>query len=288
MDWSKTKTVIIVGLIFTNLAILFFLFVSPYKNYSGTVDEASIDKVYSDENIEVADKEIIGTKKLSRYNASFIRFDVKSILKDFSKDKSGNIITGNFVWKVKENFKLRAEKADASSLQKKYMDSAYDNLDNFEVVEIDENKLKIIENFMSDKIGFDIEKEFLIARKYRNLYYVEYVQKFKNYFLEGAYIKILLEDDDILTYEQKWCDLEEIKQEYINTADYNSIMYRLLREIYQLKKLDKYSEGVRIVESRLGYGFGSEGYKVELKFGEVLAFYRFRTQMGDLIYIDAM
>lgn len=288
MDWSRTKTVIIIGLIITNLSILYLLFSSPSKNFMREEKRLKIDIVFEKENININQKENIKEMNLKKYNASFINLDAsKYVLSNGSENSEVLQMGEDLEWKTVSGYKLTASKRNKTEAQVNYLMDMNSYVNDFEVIN-DDVILKKMDEFIKEKIKLDLDKELVVAKKYKDIYYIEYAQVFEGYFLEGSYIKILTQKDHILSYNQKWCEVEAVNNSTITTESYNNIMYRLLREIYNLKELEKYSGNVNIVESKLGYGFGSDGYDIQLKFGEIVPFYRFKTDVGDVFYIDAM
>ena len=296
MDWSRTKTVMIIALILANLFVAYFIFFDNFSFHKDSVGvEESMMKILNKERIFFETQAQIDSSTINKLQAHSIDMDLKKMVIDseYLRVDDRNYID-DYVWAVSPDNSLDADYvaisddikkriADIKEDEKNTVTGFYNNADIK-----DKNKLiETAEAFISKYLNLTFNKELLYIRRYDDLYRVYYLQKFNDFLISGGYIDVIIYHGKVLSFSQRWYDIEEIQSQLV-TDDYVDIMYKLLREVKNLRANDQFNNEIKITQIEFGFGFYDDNHSLQVKYGELTPYYIFKTDDGYMIKVDAM
>lgn len=283
MDWDKIKNIIIINLLILNIIIGYIYFQGNSYKSNKNLDNKVIYGVLKDNNIDLNIDE--------------------SKIKNFPNVKVQYINAFNFFDYVDSKYKIISDQKyilklvlTEEELQKYYI---YKNNKEY-LYNIYEEKVQnqnlykdIVELFLNtNKLynkNYEIQEikkiNILDDNKFEDNYVsIECIQIFDEYFLDGAYMKFLLKNDEVIYFEMKWCNIEYIKNDEILAINKNIAFYKLMREIMS----SNFKGKKNIISVKRGYTFNNFKYNSELVEGEVFPLFRFVSEDGDIYDINAM
>lgn len=296
MDWSRTKTVMIIALILANLFVAYFIFFDNLNFYKDSASvEESMMNILKRERIFFEMQTRINSGTINKLQAHSIDMDLKKMLLDSKhlRVDERNYID-DYVWSVSPENSLDADYiaisdevkkriAEMKSQEKSTVAGFY-NSDEIK----DKNKvIEVAQAFMSKYLSLNFDKELLYVRRYDDLYRVYYLQKFNEFLISGGYIDVIVYHGRVLSFSQRWYDIEEIQSQLV-TDDYVDIMYKLLREVKNFRTKNQFDKEITITEVEFGFGFYDDNHSLQVKYGELTPYYIFKTDDGHIIKVDAM
>lgn len=293
MDWSRTKTVMIFALILANLFVAYFIF---FDHFDFSMDEAaledSINKILQQEDISISMEADINKRIVRKLYAHSMNMDLKKYVKNADTTQvADRTYIDNYVWVMSADNSLECDYiAMSDALKQKIANLMYDSQDAIQGYQKGEHigeYSKVVEaaqKFIDKNLLQDFDKELFYVRKYKDLYQVYFLQKFEDSLITEGYINIILYNEKVMKYSQRWYDVEKTESEII-TDDYTNTMYKLLREVKQVKRRSK---KIDIVDYDLGFSFYDKDHLLQVKYGELTPYYMFKTRDADIIKVDAI
>lgn len=229
MDWAKSKNILIVAFIITNIFLIYNIQGGIYK-----VDEtvAIDDKIVKDTKNILKEKDIIVEAQVPKTVIEMAPIDVE--YERYDKKDIQKLVKSND-WNISvENEKLLRLRTEALS-------------DNYFMAR--EDAYRIAENFIK-KLEFNNSGETLWnIVEYNNRYEVIFKQTYKAKFLENSYMKVLVSTNGVEEFERIW--LKPI----IKDRNKREIMPATKALLKVIDKLEGESKPVQIREISLGYWF---------------------------------
>ena len=296
MDWSRMKTVIIIALLLANLFIAYFVFFDDIDFYRDSESlQKTIAEILDAEKISFMTKERISPVAIHKFQAHSIHMNLEKMVNNSEELRVFNRnYIDDYLWEVSSDNSLDADYIAISdnlrakiNMIKEEASSKAGSFYNNVSAEDQERVLEVVEAFVLKNLKMKFEKELLYVKKYEDLYHVHYLQKFNDYLISGGYIDAVVYHGRILSYSQRWYDIEEIDAR-LTTDDYIDVMYKLLREVKEFRKRHQFEDRVEIVEIRMGLGFYDDNHSLQVKYGELTPYYIFKTKEGHIIKVDAL
>lgn len=296
MDWSRTKTVIIIALLLANLFIAYFVFFDDIDFYRDTKPlQNTMLEILDAEKISFETNRTISPMSIHKLQAHSIHMNLEKMVND-SQDLrvyDRNYID-DYLWAVSADNSLDADYVAISDSLKMKIDMIKEEAASkagafYNDVRVEARKkvLDVVEAFIAKNLKMKFEKELLYIKKYEDLYHVRYLQKFDDYLISGGSIDAIVYHGRVLSYSQRWYDIEEIDAR-LTTDDYVDVMYKLLREVKDFRKTYQFEDPIEIVEIRMGLGFYDDSHSLQVKYGELTPYYIFKTKEGHVIKVDAL
>ncbi|MDM8534877.1 hypothetical protein QUF55_09285, partial [Clostridiaceae bacterium HSG29] len=268
MDWRKTKTILILALVFMNI----FLIVVFLKNNDNNKDNLS------DELIKILEaKGILFEKKDYEFPNDLKRIYVD--YNEYNKESIARRFLGNSYMKSNEVY-----------LNKDYyFDITEDNTLTFNKrgVSLGENKTTIdesifIANEFIESVGFLEDSVKLVESKLINDYIVlNYRKVVDNRFIEKSYMTLEIFNDRIVNFERKW-----LNHNVVDTGKNNIISFE--NALYKFESKLKGKTDIVVKDIELGYVLENDIFIQNIQSGEAFPYYKFYLDNGNEIYIEAI
>lgn len=293
MDWSRTKTVMIFALILANLFVAYFIF---FDRIDFSMEEdalnVSVNRILKERGIELLLQEKVGKRTLPKLYAHSMDMNLKKYVKNAdTKRVQDRSYINSYIWIRTEDNGLECDYiAISDNLKQRIAHLIYDSQDAIAGYQkgnhpADYSKqVEIAQKFIEENLLQDFDKELFYVRKYKDLYQVYYLQKFEDYLITDGYIDIILYNDRVMKYSQRWYDVEKTQAQIV-ADDYANTMYKLLREV---KNMPSQREELHIVDYDLGFSFYDSDHLLQVKYGELTPYYIFKTEDSDIIKVDAI
>lgn len=296
MDWSRTKTVMIIALILANLFVAYFIFFDNFSFYKDSVGvEESMMSILKKEKISFETSASFDSSTINKLQAHSINMDLKKMVidsKNLRVDDRNYI--DDYIWMVSSDNSLDADYVAISDELKRrigdvkgYEKGTMTGFYNSDDIQDRDRVIDVAESFMSKYLNLSFDKELLYVRRYDDLYRVYYLQKFNDYLISGGYIDVIIYHGKVLSFSQRWYEIEEIQSQLV-TDDYVDIMYKLLREVKAFRSKNRFEKELKITEVEFGFGFYDDNHSLQVKYGELTPYYIFKTDDGHIIKVDAM
>lgn len=279
MDWVKTKNILIIGLLITNLILAYQIYRS--------------DSLFNQNSVEEDDsvKEIVGIleKKNIRINLDKVNYYTKlmDIEVAYERNKPDEVAS-----KLLNRYNVNANGAFENAnytlaFPHKAMeiDMKYKNVPKtLSTIPMEEAKL-VSDNFLRS-LGF-YSTDVLIANtqesKSNGSYEFQYKQRYKDLFLEDSSMTVTIHDGKVIAFTRKWLEVTR-------TSDMERII------IPPSKALLNFSAGFEnplkttmiITSIELGYRLSGVQFKGDISSGDALPYWRISTSSGQTYFIEAI
>ncbi|MEJ8552772.1 two-component system regulatory protein YycI [Tepidibacter sp. Z1-5] len=250
MDWSKSKTILIIAFILTNIVLGYNLYINVFRYDSQDIFSDSsinnLNKLLSTKNISIntqIPKEIPSLSTLS------IKYE------DLSKSDLDAVFKGSGLYKIQNKHIMYNGKSD---------------INDFDINECTSFTKKFLK-----KYNFDDDTYLKSTINKQDCIEIIYTGKYKDYFLEDSYMKFVFYDNKDFLFERLWIvPIEEKKQKKRVISSVEAIM-----SAYSQMPKDSV-----INEIRLGYYFESNNMDIEQ--GDIGPVWRLKVN-NEYIYIKA-
>lgn len=284
MEWSKTKNILIIALIVTNLIIGYFIWSKSMDK--DIVDEnsrvADLISILSTQHIDVSSVRLPTIETMPVINAAFIGYDLDVLAPIMLKDPYEKL----------ENSEGQVEYIDGDyrlSLENQYTMRLIaiedENLDTPIVYPTIDTAKQIAESFISGNLHLNDDYEFVRSELTGTGIELIYSQTFSNYFIEGSYMKIIINGDHVKSLERKWLSISYEEDESTSLIPFSVALFRLLGEVYnEESEIDR-----KVIDSiTIGYSLKGSIFNTDILSGEASPYYKFHTTSGEVYLIEAL
>lgn len=279
MDWSKAKTILIVGFLVTNV-ILFTVLLSNERQMEPTIKQEFVEeviKLLKNKDISIDTEISREVPSLKTLIVEYDMVDISKVNKDFFLDKgfieygekgSIEILNDDELVSIKNNKILKYEN--------KGKNRKYNNLTEEKAKDI---SLKFLE---SKKYHIeDIKLSYI--RENNGKYHLRFSKTHRGRYLETAYINVVVDSRGVRELERMWLNVEEEGENliYINTAP---------KAVLDLLSMDNVY-GKTIIDISLCYYFDPNQHEYikrpeEARKGKTIPAWRVLFHDGSMAIID--
>lgn len=279
MDWQKTKSILILALVATNLILIFNIWGSK----SLFADKPNVD---SDEWKKVI--ELIREKSVHYNGGSVLAPEMlKGIKLEYQMYDAEDIayrLLGNYTEDTG-----RYKSADGSEVTLElgnkliYTAKAKPGIGERKPL-TDEAAKQLSEAFLAKAMLISSDAKLWDITREGNLTSVIYRQYEDKLFLDDAYMTITLKGNEVVRFERKWFNSSfalDYERQIIHPA---KALYRAADQILESGE----TKPVIIEKLELGYRLDSTSLVTSVKSGEASPYWRVLTKTGNVYYIEAM
>lgn len=275
MDWSKTKNILILGLLITNLVLAFYIYKSEALfNRSQTAEKISIQDVISileKKNVYINMENVNYFAKLN---------DVEVTYDQHLPDDVATKILGTY-----------EKKGDTYFGGKYRIDFSHDNIEmnmRYAGVELPgkaptvEDGQVIAENFIK-LLGYT-DKDMVLAGHSTDGHTLTLVYRktYKELFLEDSFMKVMISNRNVVAFNRKWLDVTNVYDSTRRVIPPSKALFMFFDQI-------GYSDKPMVITGiDLGYRLGGEQFTAEIRSGDALPYWRITTKSGQVFYIEAV
>lgn len=278
MDWSRTKTILILALILTN-GVLFY---AVYGDRIASRNEEAMNDTQLTDVIELLNShEIILESEIpDKYT---VLPDLRLAYENYEGLYIVDLLLGETYSEVDGRYLSR----DAEVRILGSHDLVYSPLNPMGgEVKTDVGLAKsVAQAFLSDKglSGKSVELWNATVLDSGDVL-VAFRQVEDGYFLETAYMDVVVRGEEVVTFKRKWFGSIEILDTSKTIEAPAKALFRLIPAVEDQSGLEK---PVRIVSMDLGYRLISNILTINFQEGEPTPYWRFKTDTGKTIYIEA-
>jgi len=267
MDWSKTKTILIITLIIVNIFLVYFYIEKPAYDPNKINDE--LITLLEEKGISFRDKTYNFPLKLNKLYVNY---------KEYTEGDIENLLGKNYM----RNNELYTNKDY-------YIEISDDN-----VLTYSRRGILLGDNKITESDSVDFGNQFL---KYAGLYdstlvldevlreddYVvlHYKKEIEGEFIEKSYMKLKVFNDEVISLERKWLTHEMSSNESNDIIPLEMAVYKFESKINQ-------SEALVIKNIQLGYVLENDVFLQNIQSGEAFPFFKFILSDGSEVYIEAI
>lgn len=278
MDWIKSKNILILALIFTNLA-LFIL-------------SGGLEKIVVRDQLEDPLAESVSTLLAQRgikinavlpaneetIHAIDLEYDVVDVkaLADKLFDKKYNEEQGLYLGEKGDLLVVALER----ELRYEWPKARWPKNEPLE----EDKAWQIGEAFLK-KIGFDHEDRMVWSYMAESDHVIlEWHQHFGTYFLEEAFMRVRLSGDQVVSFERRWFDPPIPQEAVYKVISAPKALFHAAEQIAELKV----QTPVDIDSLSLGYTLETGSLVTGITSGEASPYWRMRLSDGTTLFIEAV
>lgn len=270
MEWSKTKTIMIIALILTNIIIGYFYWQEYLQSARHAMGDqvATLEKIFKAKGIDIGALAPIQDKSLPKINMSLDRVE----LEDYSVE--GYRVALQDEHTVTMSLKMDAAQKNALKGESISSEVTFKGATATEKVESWlRNELALIEDF---RLLNSIESDDGLILNYGQVY--------KGYFVEGSFMSLVFHEGRVISLQRRWYDVEELENQQIGLCSYPMALYRLYDQIMTQENLQE----MQFESVELGYKLESNAFDTVIESGEGAPYYRFKTSDGKTFLVEAL
>lgn len=270
MEWSKTKTIMIIALILTNIIIGYFYWQEYLQSARHAMGDqvATLEKIFMARSIDIGALAPIQDKSLPKINMSLDKVE----LEDYS-------VEGYRVALLDEHTVTMSLKMDAA-LKNALQGEAFSS------------EAILPEATAIEQAGAWLREELALIEDFRLLNAIEsdeglilnYGQVYKGYFVEGSFMSLVFHEGKVISLQRRWYDVEEFENQQLGLCPYPMALYRLYDQIMAQDSLQE----MQFESVELGYKLESNAFDTVIESGEGAPYYRFKTSDGKTFLVEAL
>lgn len=267
MDWSKTKTILIITLVIVNVFLLYFYIEKPVNDHNAINEE--LITLLENKGIYFDEKNYEFPQALNKLYVNY---------KEYGEETINDLLGKNYM----QNNALYINKDY-------YVEISEDN-----VLTYARRGILLGDNQMIETDGINFGKEFLKSvnlygetvvldevKKEDDYIVVTYKKLVNNRFVENSYMKLKLFNSQVISLERKWLSHEVSSNESTEIIPLEMAVYKFETKMNQ-------SENLIIENIALGYVLENDVFVQNIQSGEAFPFYKFELSDGSEVYIEAI
>ncbi|MGB3368741.1 MAG: hypothetical protein WBA54_14695 [Acidaminobacteraceae bacterium] len=275
MEWSKTKSILIIGLILTNIILSLYLFSSDSLFSKGDISEdqslKEVITILEKNNIYINMDSVNYYRIIQDLELEYEGYDIEALSKKF--------LNGDLI--VEENKISTLDKyiEIISNIELLYINS--DKLDTNELVDLKE-AYSIADRFIS-AVGFGSDDKYIFNTiKEDASITVVYKQNYNNFFLEDTYMKVTISGDNVVEFNRKWFNID-------NVYDNNRRVIAPSKALFLfMERFEKSDEKIIITDISFGYKLDTGVINSNVASGDAFPYWRIRTESDKIYFIEAL
>lgn len=275
LEWSKTKSILIIGLILTNVILSLYLFSSDSLFSKGDISEDQSLK----EVISILEKNNIYIN-MDSVNYYQIIQDLELEYEIYELDKIGkSIIDGDF--EVDEN----AAYSDNERVEiYSNTEIVYENENNStENSDADSKNAEIVADKFISKIGFSNDDKYIFSTSINdNTTTITYKQSYNGFFLEDTYMNVVVKGDTVVEFNRKWFKIK-------NVYDNNRRVIAPSKALFLfMDQFENSNSKIIITDISFGYKLDTGVINSNVASGDAFPYWRIRTESDKIYFIEAI
>lgn len=281
MNWNKTKTILIIALLITNIIMLGYLYSENQLQNNPAISDRmvyqDIIKVLKNRNIQVAFQGLPETEGIQAVEASYQTYDVATLAPRF----------------LKGEFQLNPEGTEVRGGQE-----SLQVIDGIQLLY--ENKgLSASDRAPAEEEALNMARKFLAAHNYAmdentiltsvrlqgKEMEVVIGQQASHRQIENGVMRLIVTDQGIRSFERKWLKILKVRE---MTYDIIPPGRALLKLSELLADENNSGQPVVITAMTLGYKLDTDALNADILSGDLSPYWRFTTRSGITYPIKAL
>ncbi|BEP30397.1 two-component system regulatory protein YycI [Helicovermis profundi] len=279
MEWSKIKTILIVGLIITNIFLGVYVYSSDNLfNVHKLKEDQSIKEV-----IKLLEKKNIFVKMDNLTYFTKIN-DIELAYQEYDLEKSANVFLNKNFRKINESYVDSKNSLSVKELELEFKNINFDsNLKSKNMLSITmDEAIKLASKFIALK-GFEKDDYYINVKKtINNRILLIFRQKYKNFYLDDSYMKFYIDDSGIEEFTRKWFDVKKVSKLSKEVIPPSKALFNLM------KNYDRSDKKINIVNIELGYKLETSTLNTIVTSGDAFPYWRITFKDGRIEYTRAV
>jgi regulatory protein YycI of two-component signal transduction system YycFG len=285
MEWSKTKNILIVALLITNLIIGYFIWNKDF-NYE-KIDENSrvmdMVAILNDQGIDIRDLKTLKIETMPVIYAAFIGYELDELAPQllregqyesvYNNNGVQGYIDGEYRLSLINQYTIKLEKIIDSETEQNLI---YPTVD---------AATEIAATFIRQSMHFDDDFEFSKYELLPTGMKITYTQTFSNYFIEGSYMSVIINNNSVIDFERKWFLVSDEEERISQLSPYSIALYRLLEVV---PEEDIKETSLKIEKVSIGYSLKGTIFNTDILSGEASPYYKFVSSEGKTYMVEAL
>lgn len=281
MNWNKTKTILIIALLITNVIMLGYLYsqhrLQNNPAFSDRMVYQDILAVLRERNIHVAFQEVPKTEGIQAVEAAYQTYDLPALAPRFLKGK----------------FQLNPEETEARSGQELLRVSGdirliYENggIPESAGIPAEEEALDMARKFLSAH-GYGVDEDTILngVRIREDGLEVVFGQQASHRQIENGVMRLIVSDQGVRSFERTWLEILKIRE---MTYDIIPPGRALLKLSEQIANEQVAGQPTVITAMTLGYKLDTDALNADILSGDLSPYWRFTTRSGITYPIKAL
>lgn len=275
MDWSKTKSILIIGLILTNIILSLYLFSSDNLFSKGDISEdqslKEVITILEKNNIYINMKSVNYYRIIQDLELEYEHYDVEALSEKF--------LTGDII--IDENKISSSNKyiEVISDIEFIYGDSSEISKN----ILVDEKEASQIANRFITSIGFGLDDKYLYnSITEGNQITLIYKQNYNNFFLEDTYMNVTISGDSVVAFNRKWFNVKNVYENNRRVIAPSKALFLFM------EKFEKSDEKIIIIDISFGYKLDTGVINSSVASGDAFPYWRIRTESDKIYFIEAV
>lgn len=278
MDWKKSKLILILALLVTNLALIYNL-MDSYRFFDNPVDHESeawqqVLEIARQKQIDFNQPSVYYDKTLAGVRLEYQMYDPGQIAQNLLGPYT--VVLG----------KYRSDSGEEMTLENGnkllYAKNIPKGSETDQAIDPSVAKIKA-EQFLNDIQFSSADMEFWHVQRQDNLTTVIFRQYYRNLFLDDAYMAVTFQGSQVAKFERKWFNPPEDLNYTRNIIPPSKALFMTLDTLAEAGEIAPFE----IKSLELGYRLDSSSLVSSVKAGEASPYWRVLTESGNVYYIEA-
>lgn len=281
MNWSKTKSILIIALLITNAVMLWYLYTQKRLQDNHSISDAMVYQdvltVLKDRNIQVAFKGIPKTEGIQAVEASYQTYDLEALVPRFLIGESTLNSEGTEAHTPQGNLRI----IDGIRL-------VYENrdLDESSNPPAEEEALDMARKFLSAH-GYQVDENTILSsvRVVGKDIEVVFNQQTSHRLIENGVMRLVVADQGIKSFERTWLRILKVREMTYEVIPPGRALLKLSETIPDEPTA---AQPVVITGMTLGYKLDTDALIADVLSGDLSPYWRFTTRNGITYSIEAL
>lgn len=281
MNWSKTKSILIIALLITNAVMLWYLYSERRLQDNHSISDAMVYQdvltVLKDRNIQVAFKGMPKTEGIQAVEASYQTYDLEALAPRFLAGESTLNSVGTEAHTPQGNLRI----VDGIRL-------VYENrdLDESSNPPAEEEALEMARKFLSAH-GYQVDENTILSsvRVVGKDIEVVFNQQTSHRLIENGVMRLVVADKGIRSFERTWLRILKVREMTYEVIPPGRALLKLSETIPDEPTA---AQPVVITGMTLGYKLDTDALIADVLSGDLSPYWRFTTRNGITYSIEAL
>lgn len=281
MNWSKTKTILIIALLITNAVMLAYLYSENRIQDNPTVSDRMVYQdvidVLKDRGIQVAFQGTPKTEGIQAVEAAYQTYDLEGIAPHFlsgritCNTKGTECLSGNESLHVLNGIKLVYENSGLPAST---------------AAPAEEEALGMARRFLADH-GYPEDENTVLSsvRVIDKDIEVMFGQQTSHRHIENGVMRLLVTDKGVRTFERTWLRIVKVREMTYEVIPAGQALFKLSEQLSQEGGLEM---PVMITAMTLGYKLDTDVLNTNILSGDLSPYWRFTTRSGITYAVKAL
>ncbi len=281
MNWSKTKSILIIALLITNAVMLWYLYSEKRLQDNHSISDAMVYQdvltVLKDRNIQVAFKGMPKTEGIQAVEASYQTYDLEAQAPRFLTGESTLNFEGTEAHTPQGNLRI----IDGIQL-------VYENrdLEESSIAPAEEEALEMARKFLSAH-GYQVDENTILSsvRVVGKDIEVVFNQQTSHRLIENGVMRLVVADKGIRSFERTWLRILKVREMTYEVIPPGRALLKLSETIPDEPTA---AQPVVITGMTLGYKLDTDALITDVLSGDLSPYWRFTTRNGITYSIEAL